>query len=76
MSVLCEDIAPPMCVLQIKYNLGAMLRFGNIRQKCQHPKTAVFGQDDQFSDSAHYRHPEVEPDIKSGLQGYLFVALP
>ena len=52
-----------MCIA----NLGAMVRSGDIRLKCQCLKTAVFGQNGRFSDSAYYRHPEAEPDIKGGL---------
>ena len=32
--VLREDVAQPTCVLQAKCNLGAMVRFSDIRQKC------------------------------------------
>ena len=41
--------------------------FWCISPKCQCPKTAVFGQNGRFSDSAYYRHPEAEPDIEGGL---------
>ena len=59
-----------MCVLQTKCNLGAMLHFDDIGQKCQCPKTAVFGKNGQLRDSAYHTRPEAEPDIESALQGY------
>ena len=55
-----------------------MLRFQlkfAISRQTECPKTAVIGQNDQFLDSAYHRRPEAEPDIKSGMQGCLFVPL-
>ena len=66
-SVLRKDVAPPTCVLQTEWDLGAMVRSGDICPKCQCLKTAVFGQNGRFSDSAYYRYPEAEPDIEGGL---------
>ena len=53
-----------------------MLHFGDIPPENQCPKTAVVGQNDQFSDTAYHRRPEAETNVESGLQEYLFVAVP
>ena len=63
----------PTHVLQTECDLGMILRFGDIRQKRQCPKTAVFLQNDKISDSAYLRPTEVEPDIETGLQGCLLL---
>ena len=50
--------------------------FWDIPPENQCPKTAVFGQNGRISDTAYSRRPEAETDVESGLQEYLFVALP
>ena len=56
--------------------LGRHCVLAIFHQKHQCPITAVFGQNDQFSDSAYHRRPEPEPDIESALQDSLLVPLP
>ena len=60
----------PIAILEWCYVLVIFTRNASVQ------RLQFLDLDDQFLDSAYHRHPEAEPNIESGLQRCLFVALP